>query len=140
MIQINSVTVAGFLVRDPEARTVGDKTVAKFCIAVNRRYRSKEGEQKEEVCFLDVECWDRMAELVIKHLIKGSLVVVLGSLKQERWEDKDGKNRNRILVRSDSVQFVSGTKTEDYHPVADDPPRAPRVPTPATNDDDEPPF
>jgi single-strand DNA-binding protein len=101
----------GNLTRDPELRYVPSGTaVASFSIAVNKTYVSN-GEKKEEVSFIKVNAWGKVAEMVGEYLTKGRAVLVSGSLKQERWETEDGKQRDKTLVNAVSVQFL-GAKPE----------------------------
>lgn len=109
--QLNEVRLIGNLTRDPELRYVPSGTaVASFSIAVNKTYVSN-GEKKEEVSFIKVNAWGKVAEMVGEYLTKGRAVLVSGSLKQERWETEDGKQRDKTLVNAVSVQFL-GAKPE----------------------------
>ncbi len=135
-VNLNQVTFAGNLTRDPESREIGEKTVVvHFTLANNRRYKTSEGEAREEVTFLDVEAWGRTAELVIRYLTKGQSALVTGRLKQEQWQDKDGNKRSRIKIVADQIHFLSRPGAERPDDVAgpseDTPPPAAR-PRPAT--------
>lgn len=109
MMSLNRVTVIGNLTRDPDLRkTASGRPVGGFRVAVNERYTTRDGEAREEVCFLDVEVWGRQAEACGDHLRKGASVFVDGRLRQERWEDREsGAPRSRLLVCADRVQFLS---------------------------------
>jgi single-strand DNA-binding protein len=120
---LNRVSLAGHLTRDPELRTVGDKQVANFGIAINHKYKTADGQQKEDVTFIDIETWARTAELVGQYLTKGSHVYIDGRLKLEQWDDKkDGTKRSKLKVVADSVQFLSakpdGERPKDKAQVA----------------------
>jgi single-strand DNA-binding protein len=104
---LNTVMIAGNLTRNPELRVVGpERTVAGFSLAINRRYKGADGELKDEVTFVDCEAWGRTAELVGQYLVKGSGCFIEGRLKLDAWTDKEGKNRSRLKVVADLVQFV----------------------------------
>ena len=144
-LNINDVRLAGHLTRDPELRAIGsDKHVCNFGLAINRRYKGADGEVKEEVTFIDCEAWGRTAELVAQYLAKGSPAYCEGSLKLESWEDKEGKNRSRIKVRVDNVQFLGApkNKSQDGAPGggAPAPANKPAAGRPANAGDDDPPF
>ena len=110
-LNVNTVILAGHLTRDPELRPVAnDKVVVHFSLAINRRYKSAEGEIKEESTFVDCEAWGRTAELIGQYLAKGSAAYVEGRLKLDSWQDKEGKNRSRLKVVVDNVQFVGPPK------------------------------
>lgn len=127
MLMLNQVTVAGCLTRDPEVRQVGETSVAAFGLAINRKYKDKSGETKEETTFLDVEAWGRQAELVGQYLTKGRNCLIEGSLKLEQWEDKSGGKRSKIKVSAHRVHFIGGAQesrqpTQDNAPAFDDEP------------------
>ncbi len=150
MLNVNTVILAGHLTRDPELRQLGgDKVVVNFSLAINRRYKSTEGEIKEDSTFVDCEAWGRTAELIGQYLAKGSAAYVEGRLKLDAWQDKEGKNRSRLKVVVDSVQFVgppkakgstsTGEPTEAGEPVAAGVPAKHIAGRPAVGHD-EPPF
>ncbi len=115
MASYNKVILMGNLTRDPEMKYLPSGTaVANFGIAVSERYTDRQtGEQKENVCFVDVEAWDRQAEIVNEYLSKGSPVFIDGALKFESWETEDGTKRNRLKVRLLRFQFVGGRRDEE---------------------------
>jgi single-strand DNA-binding protein len=107
MVSINIVILGGNLTRDPEVRyTPQGSAVASFGLAVNRSFKTKDGGQKEEVCFVDVETWGRQAETVGEYLKKGRPVLVEGRLMLDSWEGKDGQKRTRHKVTAMRVQFL----------------------------------
>jgi len=106
MPNLNRVLLIGNLASDPEVRrTQSGNSVTSFGLAINRKYKSK-GEQKQEVCFVNVVAWNKLGEICAKYLKKGKSVFVGGRLNQNRWED-NGKNRSRIEVVAETVQFLS---------------------------------
>jgi single-strand DNA-binding protein len=117
-LNLNHVQLAGHLTRDPQVRTLtGERCVAAFSLAINRRYKSADGEMKDEVTFLDCEAWGRTAELVGQYLTKGSPCYLDGRLKLESWQDKDGQKRSRVKVVVENVQFLGqrGQGSEATH-------------------------
>ncbi len=106
-MNLNHTTLAGNLTRDPELRSIGsERTVVQFTLANNRRYKSSDGETKEETLFLDCEAWGRTAELIGQYLTKGSGVVVEGRLKLDQWTDKEGAKRSRVKLVAELVHFM----------------------------------
>jgi single-strand DNA-binding protein len=105
---VNKVFLMGNLTRDIELKhTPSDQSVASFGIAVNRRFRTKEGEDREETTFVDCEAWGRTAEVMGQYLAKGRPVFLEGRLKLDQWEDKQsGQNRSKLKVVVDTFQFV----------------------------------
>lgn len=112
---INTVTLVGRITRDAEIKYTASGTAkAEFSIAVNRRV--KKGEQwSDEASFLDLTLWDKQAENLAKHLLKGTQVAVLGELRQDRWE-KDGKKQSKIYVHVNGIQLLGGGKREGSAP------------------------
>ncbi len=107
MLEMNKVFLIGNLTQDPDVRSLSSgTTVAEFGLAVNRRYKDKNGELREDVLFIQVESWARLAEFCGDYLKKGKRVFVEGRLKMDSWEAKDGTKRSRIKVRADRIQFA----------------------------------
>ena len=114
MASYNKVILMGNLTRDPEMKYLPSGTaVTNFGLAMSERYTDRQsGEQKENVCFVDVEAWDRQAEIVGEYFKKGSPIFIEGALKFDSWEAEDGTKRNRLKVRLHRFQFV-GRRDED---------------------------
>ena len=131
MSDLNSVVLVGRLVRDPELRyTPQGAPVGEFTLASNRRFTKKDGEKVEEVSFIDVVVWNRLAETCAEYLKKGRQIVVLGQLTQDRWEDKEtGQKRSRIRVQAQTVQFLGGG-SKDKETFESEVPAEEPVPTP----------
>ena len=115
MASYNKVILMGNLTRDPEVKFLPTGTaVANFGLAVNESYTDRQtGEQRESVCFVDIEAWGRQAEVVGEYFTKGRPILVEGSLKYDSWEADDGTKRNRLRVRLQRFQFVGGRRDED---------------------------
>jgi single-strand DNA-binding protein len=103
---LNKVMLAGRLTRDPEMRYAGEAPVANLGLAVNRRYKDKTGEWKDDTCFVNVVFWRKQAELVNQYLKKGSAVLVEGRLQSRSWDTKEGEKRNTLEVLGDRVEFL----------------------------------
>ena len=106
MASFNKVLLMGNLTRDPELRfTSNGSALAKFGLAVNRKYKAGE-EWKEEVCFVDITVWGKQAENCAEYLSKGRPVFVEGRLQFSTWESDDGQKRNKLEVVANTVQFL----------------------------------
>lgn len=104
---LNKVFLMGNLTRDPELRYVpSGSAVANFTVAVNRVYKGTTGEKKEEVSFIRVVVWGKMAETCSEYLTKGRSVMVEGRLKSRTWEGQDGQKKSALDVVAESVQFL----------------------------------
>ncbi len=107
MASYNKVLLMGNLTKDPELRyTPQGAAVANLRLAVNRKYRDKNQELKEEVCFITAVVWNKQAETCNQYLHKGSGVFVEGRLASRSWEDNTGAKRNVIEVKAERVQFL----------------------------------
>ena len=100
--------ITGNLTRDPELRsTPNGASVCSFSVAVNRVYRDSNGEQKEDVSFIDCSAWGKLGEMIGQYAKKGSGVLVSGRLDQRSWEDKTN-NGERGESRGGSVSDDAG--------------------------------
>jgi single-strand DNA-binding protein len=107
MASYNKVLLMGNLTKDPELRyTPSGMAVANLRLAVNRKYRTKDQELKEEVCFITAVVWNKQAETCNQYLHKGSSLFVEGRLQSRSWEDTTGAKRSVIEVRAERVQFM----------------------------------
>lgn len=107
MPDYNKVLLMGRLTRDVELKfTPSNMAVANIGLAVGRRYKTKDGEQREETTFVDCEAWSRTAELMNQYLSKGRPVFIEGRLKLDQWQDKDGSNRSKMKVVIENFQFI----------------------------------
>lgn len=99
----------GNLTADPEVKEVKEnRTVTTFRVAMNHEWGSREG--NNQVSYVPVECWDKLAENCGKYLKKGSRVTVTGVIRQDRWKDQDGKSRSMIKVVARTVRFDSSPR------------------------------
>ena len=104
---VNKVFLMGNLTRDVELKyTPSNQPVATFGLAMNRRYKTRDGENREETTFVDCEAWARTAEVMSEYLSKGRPVFVEGRLKLDQWQDKEGNNRSKLRVVVENFQFV----------------------------------
>ena len=108
----NKAIIIGNLARDPEIRyTASGKAVARITVAVNRQWKSQDGESREEVDFIPAVVWGKMAENVDRYLKKGSSLLVEGRISVRNFEGKDGQKKYMTEIVVDfggSVQFLGG--------------------------------
>lgn len=104
----NKVILAGNLTRDPELRyTPSGTAIAKFGLALNRKWKDQSGELKEEVTFVDVDAFGKQAELIGQYLKKGQPLLVEGRLRTDSWEDKQTQQkRSRLGVVLEGMTFL----------------------------------
>jgi single-strand DNA-binding protein len=125
MANFNKVIIAGNLTRDPELRyTPKGTAVVKFTLAINRTWKSETGEKKEEVIFVDVDAWERQAEVIAQYMRKGRPLLVEGRLQLDSWEDKTThEKKSKLKVRLESFSFID-SKGPDAESGAGAPPPA----------------
>ena len=104
---LNRVFLMGNLTRDIEVRhTSQNMAIAKMGLAVNRKFKTQSGEQREEVTFVDCDAFGRTAEVMAQYLRKGRPVFIEGRLKLDQWQDQQGNKRSKLSVVVESFQFV----------------------------------
>lgn len=106
-LSLNKVFLMGNLTRDPELKYTPQGTaVCDFAIAVNEKFKAKDGSWQDKVHYIDIVAWARQAETCGEYLKKGRPVFVEGRLQQDRWEQPDGQKRNKIRVNAIRVVFL----------------------------------
>ena len=110
MANYNRIILVGNLTRDPQMKYLPSQmAVTEFGLAVNHKYKTKSGEQKEEVLFIDCAIFGAGAEVINKYCQKGKQLLVEGRLKYDTWEDKQGGGkRSKHSVVVDTFQFLGG--------------------------------
>ena len=105
--------ITGNLTRDPELRTTPNgASVCSFSVAVNRVFKDSNGEQKEDVSYIDCSAWGRLGEMISQYAKKGSGVLVSGRLDQRSFEGKDGIKRSRTEIVAEDFSFIGGGNRE----------------------------
>ncbi|MFC1743325.1 single-stranded DNA-binding protein [Candidatus Riflebacteria bacterium] len=121
---MNLAIVIGRLTRDPEMRfTSSGQAMCKFDLAVNRPFKSSDGEWREEVTYIPIVVWGKQAESCDRYLKKGSQTAVHGRITIRSYEDREGIKRKATQIdaqrveflgsRSDSASYGSGSHRED---------------------------
>ena len=109
MANYNKVLLMGNLTRDPQLTYLPSQTaVVEFGLAVNRKWKSREGEDREETCFVDCRAFGRLAENINKYMSKGRPLFVEGRLTFDSWTAQDGTKRSKHRVTVENFQFLPG--------------------------------
>lgn len=108
MGNVNKVLLMGHLTREPQTKSTPSGTaICELGLAVNRRYRSPQGDEREDTCYVEVEAFGRTAEICGQFLHKGSPAFFEGRLRLDQWVDKNtGQNRSRLKVMAEAVQLI----------------------------------
>jgi single-strand DNA-binding protein len=106
----NKVILMGNLTRDPQLKYLPSQTaVAEFGIAMNRKWRDAQGQDREEVCFVDCSAFGKTGEFINQYFTKGKPILLEGRLKLDQWEDKQGGGkRSKLSVVVETASFVGG--------------------------------
>lgn len=108
MPELNSVIIAGNLTKDPIFRqTTSGTPVVNFSIASNRRFKDKNEDWKEDVCYVGIVAWNRLADSCRDRLRKGHAVLVDGELQSRTFKTEDGANRTIVEIKARRIQFLN---------------------------------
>ncbi len=114
MPEINSVVIAGNLTKDPVFRQTnsGGTPVVNFSIACNRRFRDSNHQWQEDVCYVGVVAWNKLAESCRDNLKKSAAVLVDGELQSRTWKAQDGSSRTVVEIKARRIQFLNKRKKD----------------------------
>lgn len=103
---MNKVILTGRLTKTPELKyTESNKAVCEFSIATNRI-------GQEQTDFINCVVWEKQAENLKKYQSKGSLIAVLGSMRVEKYQDKEGNNKYKIYVLAENIEYLEPKKEQ----------------------------
>lgn len=109
MANFNRVIVAGNLTRDPQlSYTPSNTAVCEFGMAINRKWRDRDGNSKDEVCYVDLVSYGRQAEVINQYMGKGRPMLVEGRLRYRQWTNKEGQNRSKLDIFVENFTFLGG--------------------------------
>ena len=129
MANYNKVIMVGNLTRDPQLSYLPSQTpVVEFGLAINRRWRGANGEQREDTCFIDCRCYGKQAETFNQYMTKGQSVLIEGRLQFDTWEAQDGSKRSKHRINVERFQFMGGPRQGG--PSAPRPAQRPAPPAP----------
>jgi single-strand DNA-binding protein len=108
MPEMNTVIIAGNLTKDPIYRqTTSGTPVVNFSIASNRRYRDSKDDWQEDVCYVGIVAWNRLAESCRDKLKKGNAVLVEGELQSRTFKTEKGDNKTIVEIKARRIQFLN---------------------------------
>ena len=137
MAGVNKVILIGNLGSDPESKTLENgNVVCTFSLATSESYKDKAGNKIDATEWHDIEVWGKLAEVAGKWLEKGATIYLEGSIKANKWTDKDGNNRKSTRIRA-NIFTMLGKKGANTSPA--DVMNGSSA-KPSSSDDDELPF
>jgi single-strand DNA-binding protein len=108
MPEINSALIAGNLTRDPVFRqTTNGTAVVNFTVASNRKFRDSGNRWQEDVCYVGIVAWNKLADSCRDRLKKGNAVLIDGELQSRNWKTDDGHNRSIVEIKARRIQFLN---------------------------------
>ena len=121
MAGFNKILLLGNLTRDPQlSYTPSQIAVVDFGIATNRKWTAQDGQQREEVCFVDCRAFNKTAETLNKYLSRGMPVFIEGRLSFDRWTTQDGTKRSKHRVIIEKFQFLPGGNNQSRNTQEDE--------------------
>ena len=110
----NNFIGVGNLTKEPEIRFLpnGDK-VGSISLAFNKKFKNKNGELMEKVCFLDGKVFGKMVETIEAYLHKGDRVLVQGELVEESWFSPDGAKKHKHILSISTIKFLNPKNTQE---------------------------
>ena len=107
MASMNKVMLMGNLTRPPEVKTLPlGYSVCEFGLAINRKFTTRDGDDREEVTYVELSCFGRGGEVINQYCDKGSPLFVEGRLRYDSWQNDKGEKRNRLSVIVDNFQLL----------------------------------
>ena len=115
---MNKVILIGNLTRDPEFIDLDSGIkMAKFTLATNRNWSTKDGEKKEQTDFHSVVVWRKLAEICQSYLKKGAAVLVEGKLQTNKYTNKEGQPKSVTEVHADEINFITYKQKQDVNEI-----------------------
>ena len=110
---LNKVMLIGRLGHEPEMRyTPSGRPLTKFQLAVNRSWKSADGEKKTETEWFNVVTWGKLAEICNQYLSKGQQVYIEGRLHSRQWQDEEGSNHSSVEVIAQEMLMLNSKSGE----------------------------
>ena len=110
---MNKIFLSGNLTRDVEMRHTPQGTaIANLSLAVNRSFKDKSGEWQKDVSYFQMVAWGKNAEAYNENLTKGQRVVAEGELRQDRWEDKEGRKQSKVYIVIHKMEYKKPENTK----------------------------
>lgn len=104
------ITIVGRLAADPEYREFGSNTVAKFRVITSDRRKNEDGNWVDiNTSGWNIAAWNKLSESCRNVLLKGHEVMILGSVKEDTWTDKDGNSRKTVEVTASTIGVTTYT-------------------------------
>lgn len=107
---MNKIFLIGRLTKAPELKEFGQNKVAKFSLAVDRKFKR---DNTDNVDFFNVTVWNKTAEFCEKYLNKGNKIAIVGRIEIDKWTDTEGNTKNAVNVTADEVEALESLNSKD---------------------------
>lgn len=110
---VNKVILIGNLGNDPETKYLPNgNTVTNISLATSKTWKDKDGNKQEHTEWHRVVFFNRLAEIAVEYLKKGSKVYIQGELHTNKWQDKDGNGRYTTEIIANEMQMLDSRHAE----------------------------
>lgn len=144
MASLNSCNFIGNIGKIETRYLATGEAVTNLSLAVNEKYKTKEGKTIENVEWINCSLFSKLAEIAEKYCHKGDPLYVSGRMKTRKWQDKDGNDRYTTEIKVDQMQMLGSKGDGGGSAPHDEPASEPKPAKPATNkefdDDSDIPF
>ncbi len=106
---MNKVSISGRLTGDPDIRVSGDRTIARFGVAIQRRFKNKDGEYEAD--FVNCVAFGAQGEFVEKYFSKGMKAEIVGRLQSGKYQNKDGNTVNTLDIVVEEIEFAESKRS-----------------------------
>ena len=114
MASFNKIILVGNLTRDPQlSYTPANTAVCKFGIATNHKFKDRDGNAREDVCFVDCTVFGKAGETFNQYMKKGQMVLLEGRLEFQQWTTPEGDKRSKHAVFVENFTFLGGGRGGD---------------------------
>lgn len=108
---MNKITLLGRLTKDVELKLIGDRPLAEFSLAVNRKYKNAQGERETD--FFNCKLWGKTAETLQQHTMKGQQLLVSGRVENRTFVNQEGQNVRFTEVIVEEFDFVEKSPNQN---------------------------
>lgn len=108
---MNKITLLGRLTKDVELKLIGDRPLAEFSLAVNRKYKNAQGERETD--FFNCKLWGKTAETLQQHTMKGQQLLVSGRVENRTFVNQEGQNVKFTEVIVEEFDFVEKSPNQN---------------------------
>lgn len=108
---MNKITLLGRLTKDVELKMIGDRPLAEFSLAVNRKYKNTQGERETD--FFNCKLWGKTAETLQQHTMKGQQLLVSGRVENRTFVNQEGQNVKFTEVIVEEFDFVEKSPNQN---------------------------